>query len=388
MFWFVLGFFFIYFVMHFYIYLKVKDLINSLKIQKFLFFLLVFLVFSPLSIKYTDEHLSSNISYLVSLGVLFWMGYLLYIVFFYFIYDVFKIVIKRFLFFQFSKKKEFISLTFISFGFSIYSYFETYQLEVIRLIIETNKISEDINKIKVLQISDLHLGPLIGKEKIELVKKIWMEEKPDLILSTGDLVDGNMRKKDDLAKELKKIVGPMGKYAVLGNHEYYRGIKQAVEFTEKAGFKVLRNEVVKVVDNLWIVGFDDETCQFLNLCERDFKEIDLLKNIPRNGFILIMKHQPKIEKETVGYFDLMLSGHTHGGLYKGLGTFLMRKIYELDQGIKYLGKGSYIFVSKGIGTGGPPMRFLTLPDIVIIEIISCKKCSNNLKLKVYENRKI
>lgn len=388
MFWFVLCFFFIYFVMHLYLYLKIKNFIKSIKIKKFLFFIFVFLVFSPLLIRYTDEYASSYISYLTSLGVLFWMGYLIYIIFFYFFYDIFKILIKKFLFFQFSKKQEFITLTFISLGFSIYSYLETYQLELIRLIIETNKISENTKKIKILQISDIHLGPVIGKNKIELVKKVWMKEKPDLILSTGDLVDGNMRKKDDLAEELREITAPMGKYAILGNHEYYRGVKQSIEFTKKAGFTVLRNEVIKVIDNLYIAGFDDKTCRFFDLCEKDFKEIDLLKNIPKDGFVLIMKHQPEIKRETIGYFDLMLSGHTHGGLYRGLGTMLMKKIYGIDRGIKYLGKGSYIFVSKGIGTGGPPMRFFTLPDMVIIEIVGCKKCSNNLKLKIYENRKI
>lgn len=388
MFWFVLCFFFIYFVMHLYLYLKIKNFIKSIKIKKFLFFIFVFLVFSPLLIRYTDEYASSYISYLTSLGVLFWMGYLIYIIFFYFFYDIFKILIKKFLFFQFSKKQEFITLTFISLGFSIYSYLETYQLELIRLIIETNKISENTKKIKILQISDIHLGPVIGKNKIELVKKVWMKEKPDLILSTGDLVDGNMRKKDDLAEELREITAPMGKYAILGNHEYYRGVKQSIEFTKKAGFTVLRNEVIKVIDNLYIAGFDDKTCRFFDLCEKDFKEIDLLKNIPKDGFVLIMKHQPEIKRETIGYFDLMLSGHTHGGLYRGLGAMLMKKIYGIDRGIKYLGKGSYIFVSKGIGTGGPPMRFFTLPDMVIIEIVGCKKCSNNLKLKIYENRKI
>jgi len=340
---------------------------------------MLILISSPAFLRYADKYASSQVSYLVALFVLFWMGISIYLVFFSLVWDTFKWFAQKIFNYQFSKNKEIFFLFFLSLVFSIYSYLETKNLEEIHIKFKTCKLPEGVNKIKILQISDLHLGPLMGMDKISLVKEVWEKEKPDLVVSTGDLVDGNMGEKDELAEKLKKLKAPLGKYAILGNHEYYKGWKQAIYFTQKAGFKLLRDEIINVGNILYIVGTDDKTCKYFNVCNSNFDEVSILRKIPKDKFILLLKHQPEIRKEAIGLFDLMLSGHTHGGLYKFLGAHFMKKIYETDRGLKYLGEGSYLFVSKGVGTGGPPMRFLTPPDVAIIELINCKNYESKLK---------
>lgn len=341
---------------------------------------MVILIASPVFLRYADKYASSKVSYIVAFFVLFWMGFLIYIVFFGLIWDSFsRWILYKIFNLQGFNKKEKIILIFISFGFSIYSYFETQYLEIIKIEFKTCKLPKDTNKIKILQIADLHLGPLMGMDKINLVKEVWEKEKPDIVVSTGDLVDGNMGKRNEFVEKFRELKAPLGKYAILGNHEYYRGWRQAINFTQKAGFKILRNEFVNVKDVLYIVGLDDKTCKYFDVCDSNFDESKILKMIPQDKFILLLKHQPEIKKETIGLFEIMLSGHTHGGLYKYVGSFIMRKFYETDRGFKYLGKGSYLFVSKGVGTGGPPMRFLTPPDVAIIELVNCKNYKSGLK---------
>lgn len=358
--------------MHLYVfYIKISPLLPE-KIKKFLPLLMLILIVSPVFMRYADKYASSQVAYVVALMVLLWMGFLIYLVFFSLLWDIFRLFTKRFFLKNLCKKKEISLLFLVSLFFSVYSYLETKKLEVVHIKIETCKLPEKIKRLKILQISDLHLGPLMGLDKINLVKEVWEREKPDLVVSTGDLVDGNMRKKDKYAEKLKELKAPLGKYAILGNHEYYRGVEQAIEFTERAGFILLRNKAINVKNILYIAGLDDKTCRFFNACDKTFDEAEFLKELPKEKFILLLKHQPEIKKEATGLFDLMLSGHTHGGLYKYVGSFIMQKFYETDRGLKYLGKGSYLFVSKGVGTGGPPMRFLTPPDVAVIELLNCK----------------
>ncbi len=209
----------------------------------------------------------------------------------------------------------------------------------------------------------------MGLDKIELVKKAVEKYKPHLIISTGDLVDGNMENRENFKSALREIKAPYGKYAIVGNHEYYRGIEKALSFTEEAGFKVLRGEIFEIENFLILVGIDDEDCKAFKKCKGPLNERELLKGLSKDEFVILLKHKPEVNKESLGHFDLMLSGHTHGGLYYPFGKWFLKLFFDFEYpGLHYLGKGSYLFVSKGIGTGGPPMRFLSPPDLAIIEL--------------------
>ncbi|MEZ0344134.1 MAG: metallophosphoesterase [Caldimicrobium sp.] len=265
-------------------------------------------------------------------------------------------------------KRLFISFL-IAFLLSLYSYYETLKPEIIFIEFPTKKLPEKINSFRILHISDLHLGPVMGLDKIEWVKRAVSKYKPHLIVSTGDLVDGNMENREYLKLALKEIKVPFGKFAIPGNHEYYRGIEKALFFTEEAGFKVLRGECHEIEKFLLLCGLDDDDCRHFKKCKGPLEEEKLLANLSKDKFILFLKHKPRVSESSIGLFDLMLSGHTHGGLYYPFGKWLLKIFFKLEYpGFHSLGKGSYLFVSKGIGTGGPPMRFLSPPDLAIIEL--------------------
>ncbi len=247
--------------------------------------------------------------------------------------------------------------------FSLYSYTESLRLEVERIILSTPKLSSLEKEIKILHLSDVHFGPVLREDKLKLIKEIWLREKPDLVVSTGDLVDGNAQRLLFLAEELRKLEAPLGKFAVLGNHEFYRGVSQSLWFMERAGFKVLRGEWIDLGD-LVVAGVDDKACLAFQACQGEVEEKRLLASLPSNRFVIFLKHRPDLEENLFDRLDLMLSGHLHGGLYKPVGLIL-RYIYLNDRGFKKV-RSAYVHVSKGIGTGGPPMRFLTPPDVGII----------------------
>jgi len=363
--WFILTFLGIFFFINLYVFLKIRRKIFAL--------LILFGYLSPLLMRYADANLSPKIAYIIGLFALFYMGFLVYLILFFLLFDLYALIIKFFhKVFDINplpKPSRNITLAVaitLSLSLSAYSYYETLNPEVYYLRLYSENLP--LERVRVMHISDVHLGPVMGMDKIELIREVYEKYRPDILVSTGDLVDGNMGRKDGLAVALADIKPPLGKFAVLGNHEFYRGIDQAFEFTKSAGFKVLRGEIIDLGFML-VAGVDDDYCRSFNACVDPINEHELLKDAPKDKFILLLKHKPRIDKRALGLFDLMLSEHTHGGIYYPVGKFIIPRLYEANAGWKDLGHGSYLFVSKGIGTGGPPMRLLAPPDMAIIDLV-------------------
>ncbi|MFN3946761.1 MAG: metallophosphoesterase [Aquificaceae bacterium] len=373
--WFIPVFLMVFLFMHLYVYLRFFHIVLKSKGVKTLWAFVIFLGFiSPFLWRYADHNWSPKLTYYIAFIGLLWMGFLLYLLLTILIVDVYKA-------FVFLSKKLFHinplptpsnkSLVFLvlvpSFSLSAYSYYETLNLKVERISIYTEKVPQNI---KILHISDLHLGPVMGMDKIKLVLEVYKREKPHMVISTGDLVDGNMKDKDHLAQALAQINPPLGKYAVLGNHEYYRGIRQALDFTQRAGFKLLRGQTVYIKEyNLSLVGIEDDDCRFFKACVGSLSDKDVLQGANKESFVIYLKHKPRLEKGTEEFFDLMLSGHTHGGVYYPVGRFILTRLFISDRGLHKI-NNSYIYISKGVGTGGPPMRLFSQPDVAVIEILN------------------
>lgn len=368
---FIFTFFSIYFLLHLYPYIRiVSPGISNKKIKNLFKLFLILNFLGPLFIRYADEYLSSQVTFVIAFIALFGMGFIIYLAFFTLVLEFYRLFIKFLKRSFFSTPKDFLIFTLFSSSIlSFYSHYETYKLETIKFKIYTSKLPSHFSSFKILHFSDLHLGPLMGLTQINMLKEVYLREKPDLIISTGDLVDGNMKNRFYLAQALNELYAPYGKFAIVGNHEYYQGIAQSIDFIEKAGFKILRGEMVSLDNWLTLVGLDDDACKIFKACKGPLNEVELLKKTPSSHFKIILKHKPKLNLEAIGNFDLMLSGHTHGGLYYPFGKWIITKFFKFSYGINYLGNGSYIVVSKGIGTGFAPMRFLTPPDVIIIEIL-------------------
>jgi len=199
--------------------------------------------------------------------------------------------------------------------------------------------------------------------------RILEKVKPDLVVATGDLVDAQMDKLDNLATMLAALNPPMGKFAITGNHEFYAGIRQSGRFLKAAGFKLLRNEDLKLNGFLTIVGVDDPVGK-RRYAENGMvgkKEKLLLADSDSERFTLLLKHRPTVDEESLGRFDLQLSGHTHGGQIFPF-NLITRLFYPNQRGLHRLDKASVLYVSRGTGTWGPPMRFLSPPEVTLVEL--------------------
>ncbi len=362
--WFILIFLSTYFLMNLYAYSKFR---NKILLP---FFALGFV--SPILMRYADTNFPLSVSYAVGFCALLYMGFLLYLVLSFLLLDLYSLFVRA-MHYVFginplpkpTKRSSIAIALFLALSLSAYSHYETLEPEIYHFRIKTNKVSQ--GKIRIMHISDVHLGPVMGMDKVKLIREAYEKYKPDILVSTGDLVDGNMSRKDGLAQALREMSPPLGKFAVLGNHEYYRGLQQAIEFTTSASFVLLRGEWVDL-GPLLVVGVDDDDCRFFDACLGPLSEYEILKDLPKEKFVLVLKHKPKVDKRSVGLFDLMLAGHTHGGVYYPVGRFIIPKLFDANAGWVDLGKGSALFVSKGVGTGGPPMRFFAPPDMAIIDI--------------------
>ena len=191
-------------------------------------------------------------------------------------------------------------------------------------------------------------------------------ENPDIFISTGDLVDAQIDHLDGLTELLQEIQPRLGKFAITGNHEYYAGLRQALDFTQRAGFQLLRGKGITIEGALNIAGVDDPTGLYYG--EENVSERGLLAGLPRDKFTILLKHRPVIDKESIGLFDLQISGHTHGGQIFPFGL-LIRIFSPYVGGFYELPIQGILYVSRGSGTWGPPIRFLTPPEVTLFEFV-------------------
>ncbi|MGQ7060532.1 metallophosphoesterase [Bacillus cereus group sp. BceL175] len=239
--------------------------------------------------------------------------------------------------------------------------------------IEVSAIPKEFNNKKILQFSDVHLGPEFTLKQLEHLVEKMNELHPDIVVFTGDLIDkfGSYSAEREGAKAiLQKIYAPLGKYAVFGNHDRGGGGSLFYKkYMEEAGFSVLVNEVQKIkVENgkyITISGLDD----FL----LGKPKIDsTLKNLKQNDFNMLLVHEPDVVTKINRYpVDLQLSGHSHGGQVQipFVGPLITTKLaesyvegmYEVEGKSKQL----YLYVNRGIGTTRMPVRFCSVPELSV-----------------------
>jgi len=243
---------------------------------------------------------------------------------------------------------------------SVYGFHESRNLKVDRITIASAKVPIAANPLKIALISDVHVGLMTRESRLREIAEVMKAEKPHILLSAGDLIDGSFGD-SDLTGILAQIEAPYGKYAVTGNHEFYRNLPQALDFTTRSGFTVLRNEARTAHGLINIIGVDDPASGMPS------QETPLLSSNHNGLFTLLLKHRPSIGSESAGQFDLQLSGHTHGGQIWPF-EYLVRRAYPYLDGLYHLDKGSQIYTSRGTGTWGPQMRILAPPVVTIITL--------------------
>lgn len=237
-----------------------------------------------------------------------------------------------------------------------------------QLDIHVDKKVEGLDELKIVFVSDIHMGTIIGPRRTNGIVNKINAQNPDLILLGGDVVDEDLAPviRNNLGDSLLKLKAPLGVIGITGNHEYIGGAKKSVQYLEAHGIKMLRDSSILVDDKFYIIGREDRDKPRFSGRER--KEIAaLMSGIDKSKPIILLDHQPfeLDEKEKAG-IDLTLSGHTHHGQLWPL-NYITKAIYEVSWG--YIKKGNtHVYVSSGVGGWGPPVRIGNRPEIVVINL--------------------
>ncbi len=265
-----------------------------------------------------------------------------------------------------SARNQVIGLLAVTLSLYLYGVFEAANIQTKYLTIYSPKIPAHIGKIRVVQISDVHLGLLTKERKLEKILIKVRAAKPDILVSTGDLVDGQPNNITAASKLLAKVQAPLGKFAVLGNHEKYAGLENSIRITEGAGFKVLRNMGV-VLDGLTIIGVDDKALRSTSVVSTDHEK-KVLSSYNSDSFKLFLKHRPEKGVSGPNLFDLQLSGHTHKGQIFPFNLITWFQFpYPAGELIPL--NGSQLYISPGSGTWGPPIRIMAPPEVTVIDLV-------------------
>ncbi len=366
---FLIVFFSIYSLLHAFVYSRVKVLLpEKWPVHLVLILFMAFMVFAPVGTRLLergDHHLMARASALLGYS---WLGFIFYCFWGFLLTGVAGIICGSGNLIAGSSLPTFTGSTAAvcvlgaAFVINIYGYFEARSVRVERIVVKTAKLPAGTDRLRIAQISDVHLGLLVTEERMGDILRKVEAENPDIVVSTGDLVDGDMRRIDALPALFGKLRPRLGKYAITGNHEVYAGLAESLQAERAFGFTVLSGEV-KTVDNvLNIVGVDDPATGL----QEDEKAI--LGKAQNGLFTLFLKHRPDPAAGTAGLFDLQLSGHTHYGQLFPF-RYISGLFYPFQNGPYYLPKGSILYTSRGSGTWGPPIRVLAPPEVTIFDIV-------------------
>lgn len=373
---FLLTFFLIYGSMHLYVFLKARSVFafNTLASIVVALFMLA-MIFAPVIVRLSERAGLEAFARLASYAGYMWLGILFLFISVALVIDVYRLTVhasgvmlnKDLSSLSVSKNSAFFIPLSLALLFSIYGYFEAKDIRTETIVIPTPKIPEETGRLRIVQISDVHIGLIVRKERLRRILRHVKEANPDILVSTGDLVDGQLDSLSGLSEMLQEIRPRFGKYAITGNHELYAGLGQALNFTEKAGFRILRGEAATAAGSIVIAGVDDLQVKAAGLAST-ITETALLSGFPGDRFIMLLKHRPLIDPNSTGLFDLQLSGHVHKGQIFPF-SIITWLYYPTQAGLAQLSARSWLYVSRGSGTWGPPIRLLSPPEVTVIDLI-------------------
>ncbi|MGD9567003.1 MAG: metallophosphoesterase [Sedimentibacter sp.] len=270
-------------------------------------------------------------------------------------------------------KKIFSSLSIIfliALVFYIYARFvEPNSLKVHYENIKNSTINRESSSLKLLQFSDMHVSEFFDEKDIKHVVQKISEEKPDIVVFTGDLFEeySSYENKDSINKiweALGEINASIGKFAIYGNHDYGGGAEQIYkEIMENSGFVILKNEKIALDEyNVSIIGMDDSIFG-------KYEKSKLVELLDEESFNIVLSHEPDVIDFLLEYnIDLFLSGHSHGGQ---VNLPLVNSLPLLAK--KYTGgiysfnnyRNTTLYVNVGLGTSKLPLRFMAPPELSV-----------------------
>lgn len=229
-------------------------------------------------------------------------------------------------------------------------------------------LSSKIEKpIRIVGISDLHIGYTISAKEVSKWVSLINAEKPDVVIIAGDIIDNHLRPiiEDSVSDVLNRINAPMGVYACTGNHDLMFAINEDESFYKNSGITLLRDSFINI-NGITIIGRDDYT----NLRREKLDEIT--QGVDKTSFTILMDHQPtKLNDAVNSGIDFQLSGHTHRGQVFPI-SLITDAIFELSHG--YMKKeNTHFYTSSGIGIWGGKFRIGTRSEYLVVDIDPMKR---------------
>lgn len=238
----------------------------------------------------------------------------------------------------------------------------------VELEVELPGLPRSADGLVVAQLTDLHLGALIGERRLRSVIEQIDSMSPDLVVVTGDLVDGDAGTVETMVPALRTLTAPLGVYSILGNHEIYAGPERCRTLMRDSGFVVLDATAVEVADGLWVVGIPDSG-RGPGTDGLDGALEESLYHVGEGAAVIFLQHAPVNEEATAAAgASLMLNGHTHGGQIWPV-HYMVRRAYPHIAGVRKI-NGMTQVVSRGAGRWGAPMRLFAPSEIYRITLRS------------------
>lgn len=245
---------------------------------------------------------------------------------------------------------------------------EPHRFRITRHTISLPRLPQEWDGLTIAHITDIHLGKLSDLDDAREIVDMTNQLRPDLIVLTGDFVSRSDSISPALSEVLRDLHAPMGKFAVLGNHEYWTDSPRIIETFEAAGIKFLTNDnhIFTRNDKALVLGGVDDLMEGNPDVLRAFRGID--KNVPR----ILLCHNPDYAEAmpAESNVDLMLCGHTHGGQVKVplVGPLMLPIIHRKYAEGLVDGPHCPVFVSRGLGMVEIPVRFNCPPEIPLITL--------------------
>lgn len=242
-------------------------------------------------------------------------------------------------------------------------YFRYAHKDRVELSLSVHKELAGETPLKIVAVSDLHLGYTIGREELDGWVKLINDEQPDIVLIAGDITDNNVRPLNEqaMADAFRQIRTKYGIYTVFGNHEYIAGTAKAAAFFRSAGITLLRDSAALIDNRFYVIGRDDRS-------NSDRQSVaQLTVSLDHTKPLILLDHQPyHLEEAAENHIDFQFSGHTHNGQVWPL-SLITKALFEQPHG--YLQKGNtHIYVSSGLGIWGGKFRIGTRSEYAVILI--------------------
>ncbi len=237
-----------------------------------------------------------------------------------------------------------------------------------KIEVALKRLPRTLDGITIVQLTDVHIGPTLGREFVEALVERTNALLPDVIAITGDLIDGSVAELSDAVAPLGQLRARHGVFFVTGNHEYYSGVDGWIDELRRLGIRVLSNERVAIGNEAQfdLVGIDDLSA-FGDGHRPDLPGALAGRDATRE--LVLLAHQPRVMKQAVAHgVGLQLSGHTHGGQIWPWNYFVYLQ-QPFVVGLHAVGD-TQIYVSPGTGYWGPPMRLGSRAEITQVVLRS------------------